>query len=298
MTIHPWVQRWGIKDVSMFHIRDTKGLEADARLFTSYYIFKACRLSSVVLAPIYNVAWGRVSAAKTAIVIYTTSYSKLVDQVRLHVGSSIFTSIEISFSLSSKHSTHRRWLCSSARTRRFVPQYVPTCGLWNKTEYTGRVPFHVHCHFCSPDTFIKCKDWIYLCYQHTSSGFLYDFGLPTYHFEHIFVIFTLRRSKVILAARNGTRQLCPFREKTRSIQPVDVILREETRRSQLGDYKSTHAVGLNHLPRTSLSGISPRDRPLRLVKQWVKQRRQPWSCKTNNGVSRNKHMVTINCEYF
>lgn len=62
-----------IKDVSMFHIRDTKELTAGARLLTSYYIFKACRLSSIVLAPIYNMAWGPVSAAETAIMICTTS---------------------------------------------------------------------------------------------------------------------------------------------------------------------------------------------------------------------------------
>lgn len=116
----------------MFYISDTKGLKAAARLLTSHYIFKACRFSSIVLAPIYNVAWGPVSAAETVIMIYTTSYSKLVDLVRLHAGWSIVTSIGMLTSLSSKHSTHRRWLCSGARTRRFVPQYVPTCGLWKK----------------------------------------------------------------------------------------------------------------------------------------------------------------------
>lgn len=83
--------------------------------------------------------------------------------------------------------------------------------------------------------------------------------------------------------------------KTRDLSgPLTRSWRRRRKRWSHGEVIKAPAPPLSrHLPLISLSGISPFDRPLRLPKQRLKQRRQHWSCKINNGVSRQKTSPAI-----
>lgn len=111
-----------------------------------------------------------------------------------------------------------------------------------------------------------------------------------HRFCHLLYAFVVVSSgKVTVLRRNGTRRPFPFLENARSVQPGDAVLvgggDEEGRRQ--GGYKNTCLDGFEppstHFP----IRLIPRDRPLRLFQQWVKnkKRRQHWSCKIINGVS-------------
>lgn len=122
---------------------------------------------------------------------------------------------------------------------------------------------------------------------HNAACYFFSFNTP------IGYRFSLRNCCVVVEKRSGTRQSCPFLESSWSVQsrlwsiPLMRVWWGRVQGGVSGEVIKARTRPLYELPSTHLPirPSSPHDHPPRPPKQWLKQRRQHWSCKINNGVS-------------